>query len=269
MVKKAIFLTNRSEVQSGMTGNVRRTALPFLWAILLGMHQTRTPDEDNLVQSALQICHVYMIMKGINQAHESQGRTEEDIAFLQEQCSYLGRILMETFNMRACTKPHRLMEHVSDHVRDYGDLCYGNTSTNESLNKATKSSYQATNKRESELGGQLLNVRTGSAHVIKKRKLLSEREHVPDSATSALSYAYRTVEISEGMKLNYISERNVADNLFHFLESVISKGLCASSADIPSIVSEYNSPLGATKFFEVITKIPITACFSWTDKMLR
>lgn len=61
--------------------------------------------------------------------------------------------------MKISTKLHRLMWHLSDHVKNFGCRKRGNTDTNETLHKYTKRSYQATNKKLSEIASQILFAR--------------------------------------------------------------------------------------------------------------
>ena len=175
--RRAIFLTNKGEVQSGMTGKVRRACVPFLCVVLLGINPTVDPDNDKLIQTALLMNEVYCEMKGMNLRPSRQVRTLKNIVQFQEKCKELGKLIMETFNVPECTKLHRLMHHFKDHYVHFGDLFYGTTGENEAMHKDTKAAYGATNRQEHLTSYQMLQVRTGSepfqdqAHQQKRTKV--------------------------------------------------------------------------------------------------
>ena len=99
VTRKAVFLQKTSEVQAGMTGYLRRMSVPFLWVVLLGIHPRKEPDQDLLIQSALQLNHVYMMMRGINEPTKKKKRSLEDIDCLQKEASLLTRMLLQTFHI--------------------------------------------------------------------------------------------------------------------------------------------------------------------------
>ena len=86
-----VFLANKWEVQSGMTGKIRRKTLSFQRVVLMGMHPLKCPDDDEDVQAALLLDYVYGIMRGLNQPSSRQMRNVEDISDLQEHCYEIGR----------------------------------------------------------------------------------------------------------------------------------------------------------------------------------
>ena len=104
----------------------------------MGVNPTTDPDDYELIQSALQLNDLYNRMAGINKNRFDQYRTVEDITSLEQDALRLGKLLMRTFDLKNSTKLHRIMYHVGNHFRDFGDFINGNTAENEMIHKDTK-----------------------------------------------------------------------------------------------------------------------------------
>ena len=155
----APFRASSGEVHSRMTGTLRQKLLPFLSVALMGLQPGTHPDNDPLVQCALQLNHIQMKWRGINISSSNLSWTLEEINEFQDICKHACISLSNCLGLRISTKLHRLMWHMSDCISSFGCRRRGETDSNESLHKQSKSAYTATNKRITQLSAQILSVR--------------------------------------------------------------------------------------------------------------
>lgn len=71
------FKTNENQIHAQMTGKLRREILPFLWIPLLGLRPETTPDNDGLLQTALELNKTQILLRGINLEFANSEMTEE------------------------------------------------------------------------------------------------------------------------------------------------------------------------------------------------
>ena len=88
--RRTSFLTNKTEVLSGMTGRERRETLPFLRAMLMGMNPSVNPDDNELIRTALHLNDVYSRMAGIKLNRFEQYRSVGEIIQLEQDAFKLG-----------------------------------------------------------------------------------------------------------------------------------------------------------------------------------
>ncbi|KAI0557092.1 hypothetical protein FGB62_342g012 [Gracilaria domingensis] len=161
------FLVNRNERLAGMTGAIRRKQCPLLWTSLIGV-SNRRPDDDPLVQAALEMAQVQSELFGVNRSPEAAVRTSADIDILQFKCFKLGLSLIDGLGIKMNTKIHRLMRHVKSNLLSFGCIRRGATHANERMHKATKKAYQSTNKHRTEITSQLLSSRSSAMQESKQ-----------------------------------------------------------------------------------------------------
>lgn len=176
------FRANAKEVHSTMTGALRRAITPFLWVALLALQPDHRPDDDVLLRAALLANEYQIHMRGINQHPNSALRTRQAIEVLQKVGFDAGCSTSEALMLRISTKLHRIMWHTRDHFLLFGCSRRGDTDENESLHKATKACYKATNKRLPEIATQLVAVRS-----ISNARRLTDALHSTGSALASSS----------------------------------------------------------------------------------
>eukprot|EP00171_Calliarthron_tuberculosum_P019879 IDg19879t1 len=151
-----------------MTAATRRAIVPFLWPCLLGLQPSSKPDDDTLLQASLALDRFQTSWRGLNRSDRAANREEADIAHMEQvmfqQVTFqAGVAISEALHLRVSTKFYRAMRHCRDHLRSVGCARRGDTDSNETLHKASKASYNATNKRLAEIGPQILRVRALAA----------------------------------------------------------------------------------------------------------
>lgn len=157
-----IFASKNNERQPGMTGLVRRQTCPFLWVCVLGLNSKVSPDNDPLVQAALELDFIHSELLGTNAPVQAMHCSQSWIQQLQSRAFALGVQFVELFDISISTKLHRVMRHLESHLTSFGMLRWGANDGNEKLHKLLKAAYLFSNKKPKELAVQLVN--TGYAN---------------------------------------------------------------------------------------------------------
>lgn len=137
----AIIPSTEGQLQPAMTGKLRRIVSAVLPFAILGVCSASHPDSDDLLQLCLLADHVNQLLSGVNVDSNSSRLTLDDINYIQQTCTTLGRQLCTVFNVKVNTKTHRLMHHVHNALTSFGSIKWGCNDKNESMHKDFKQSY--------------------------------------------------------------------------------------------------------------------------------
>lgn len=154
--KENFFLSGKNEVLPGMTGLIRRLTCPILWICIMGVNDCIDPDNDPLLQTALELNEIHCKLLGINESVDEIHRTDEWITDLQLRCFKLGESFVDLFQINVNTKMHRVMRHINSHLRSFGLVRWGANDCNETKHKTIKAAYKNTNRKPHQLAAQLL-----------------------------------------------------------------------------------------------------------------
>ncbi|CAN8063785.1 unnamed protein product [Agarophyton chilense] len=132
---------------------------------------SRLPDDNPLVQTALQMASVNKAMIGVNTAPQVSERSVTDVEHLQKQFFDLGASLTNDLGIKMNTKCHWLMRHLQHHRYNFGCLPKGSTAPNESKHKSTKKAYRSSNKHRDEIAPQILSTRFSLPSDIEEHEL--------------------------------------------------------------------------------------------------
>ena len=147
------FRSTINERQAPFTGAHWRNLVPFFWYVLLGLHQNKLPDQDDLFISALSLDRFYATLRQLNLPTDaSRGFTVSNINQIEFYARTFCQQMKDLFDIPESTKQHRTIHHLVEYIKQYGNLSYGDTSKNESMHKGLKQSCIATNKKGASLG---------------------------------------------------------------------------------------------------------------------
>lgn len=199
--KVALFLRSTKEKLAGITGRIRRDSCPFLWLCVLGVNNAVAPDDDPLVQAALELHAIHCLLLGVNERVQNAHRSRVWIEDVQKRAFVLGQQFASLFAMRINTKLHRFMRHLDTHLTSFGLIRWGANDANETKHKSVKLAYLHTNRRQSSLATQLVthgyadDVDVSTASTTNNRA--SPSDHVPIAAlTTAVSSSKYELSLS-------------------------------------------------------------------------
>lgn len=179
------FRLNSDDVQAGMSGKVRRLSAPFLWVCVMGVSD-KDPDEDDVLQCALQLDRVNQFLCGTNEINVRH-LTLQDINDWQDFLFQFGRQMSTTFDMDVTTKMHRVMRHVKHQLVMHGCIKRSSTEENEHQNKKHKKAYRLTNKHLDTIGVQLLRAHVHTDEVASSSDSDTSDGELPSTDTSISS----------------------------------------------------------------------------------
>ncbi|KAI0566558.1 hypothetical protein FGB62_7g37 [Gracilaria domingensis] len=246
------FLVNRNERLAGMTGAIRRKQCPLLWTSLIGV-SNRRPDDDPLVQAALEMAQVQSELFGVNRSPEAAVRTSADIDILQFKCFKLGLSLIDGLGIKMNTKIHRLMRHVKSHLLSFGCIRRGATDANERMHKATKKAYQSTNKHRTEITSQLLSSRSSA---------MQESKQIPINK-SMLNVSFASTPISfKPTALLSSPTKKAEPEIFcsKLCETIKNYSSIHDAVDMLSCVPYNSNP---TKYLQKRCELSVDVRFEW------
>lgn len=146
--RRTPFRLNAKEKQAAYSGKHWREIGFLIWYALYGLRRNVSPDNDDLLKSALLLHSVPSELSGANQSSHKLHKTVRDITNLQENASNLVDRMKTVFSMAETSKVHRTKCHITDFILDFGSLQFGNTDVNETMHKGPKTGYRATNKQQ-------------------------------------------------------------------------------------------------------------------------
>lgn len=155
----APFRAHVTDKQAPFTGAHWRSLVPFFWYVVLGLNQTKPPDEDDLFITGLHLDRFYATLRQVNKlTSESNGFNIAEINRIEKFGRLSCQLMKRICDQPETTKQHRTMYHLSEYLQMYGNVSFGDTGSNESLHKGLKKSSIATNKKGYSLGLQILQV---------------------------------------------------------------------------------------------------------------
>ena len=154
-----LFHPGGNAQQAGMTGLVRRQSLPFMWVCLMGVCDDE-PDEDPVLQCVLRLDGIYREICGWTRPDAVPLWSDEHLTDLQKRCFSVGKEIATLFDIPIRTKLHRFMRHTKEDIADNGDPFFTSTEESERIHKVSRSAYEYTNRRSTNLAHQALKRRT-------------------------------------------------------------------------------------------------------------
>lgn len=112
------FRSTQQDSQAGISGNIRRESVPFLWVCIMGLADF-IPDPDPLLQCALRLDVVNDVLC------TPSAWILSEINAWQRYVLEFSIWMAEVFNVHVSTKLHRLMRHVDHHLIHLGASVVG------------------------------------------------------------------------------------------------------------------------------------------------
>lgn len=219
------FRTSKEEKQAPFTGNHWRNMVPLLWYALLGLNRQAPPDNDDLFITALSLDR---FVSGLRQVNESKSgsfsftmRHVDSITYYGMECC---QSMKNVFDMAETTKQHRTMTHLAEYLKQYGNLLYGDSSTNESLHKGLKKAVHASNMKGSALALQVLQTNCLAEYMEERNDEGENQFYFKDDVITNNSFTSKREEILSSQQSVHAYEKNYE----------IAGVLCADIDDLSS-----------------------------------
>lgn len=227
-----------------MSSKIRRVSAPILWVTTRGISD-RLPDEENLLQCALQLGVLSSFLSS------PSSLTISEIDEWQQFCSKFGKMFATFFCVEVNTKLHRVMRHILNHKINHGCFFRRNTEENECFHKYFKRLVAHKVSTVASLTGRLapdeitntiLDLRVDQNLVWEERKWSAFLTQFHDSTTTSKTFfggknVYGQAKRHDAVVLNFHDQQRVG-----FVHSVFaSRATFSTSFNMstrPHIVAE-------------------------------
>lgn len=109
------FRATVNEKQTPVTGAHWRSLVPFLWYVLLGINQAKSPDDDGIFICALLLDRYYAAVRQVNKStDDSKGFTIAEINNIEKFANTCCQQIKDLFDLAETTKQHRTMSHLGE-----------------------------------------------------------------------------------------------------------------------------------------------------------
>lgn len=262
------FRMTHNEKQAPFTGTHWRNIVPFLWYSLLGLNQGCKPDEDPVFITALSLDRFSAALRQVNEnKYESSCFTEIKIMEIEQFGKECSQLMKNLFDIPETTKIHRTMNHLGEYLRMYGNIIYGDTSSNESLHKGLKESTNATNKKGGSFALQLLQANCLAEYMEEMEDKDKDDYYYKDVIEFGNPYNSKYEQISASLE-----SKNRYKNSFELagvLLADVSDVLSAVGDDPDKIIEVLLTPKNIVQLrrqYQLIRATNITAYLPVSDK---